>query len=235
LTKGWEQRSKKQIGFGIGKTLEEQRGNCGLTMVQRDNIWHPYYEVKLEEEDLGTRFRAQIAQKKDASVGDGAIAALNEKLIAEQNILKDRNFAVMNPTAATNEKKAYINPKELQERLRMKEINEPAKMLPDPYAVKLSNMPNATTEEEIMDAMKKFGLVKKCRIPTNRETGRPLGFAIVVFDAPEQATRAIEEGEITVDLACLDIEQAMQSRRPPFGGERREGGGGYQDRGDRPF
>merc|ERR1711957_259734 len=115
---------------------------------------------------------------------------------------------------------------------RERDQNEQQKSIADPYAVKLSNMPNATTEEEIMDAMKKFGLVKKCRIPTNRETLRPLGFAIVVFDQPEQAQRAIEEGEITVDLACLDIERAMQSRRPPFGerSDRREGGGF----GDRP-
>ena len=33
------------------------RMNATITMVQRDNIWHPYYEIKVEEEDLGTKFR----------------------------------------------------------------------------------------------------------------------------------------------------------------------------------
>jgi len=209
MTKGWEKRNKKQIGFGIGQSLEEQRGNCGLTMVQRDNIWHPYYEIKLEEEDLGTRFRTQIAQKKDANVEGNQISTIGEKLRLQQNILIEGNLAVANPGAASAQKKGFIDPKKLQEQLRERDQNEQQKSIPDPYAVKLSNMPNATTEEEIMDAMKKFGLVKKCRIPTNRETLRPLGFAIVVFDQPEQAQRAIEEGEITVDLACLDIERAM--------------------------
>jgi len=185
MTKGWEKRNKKQIGFGIGQSLEEQRGNCGLTMVQRDNIWHPYYEIKLEEEDLGTRFRTQIAQKKDANIEGNQISTIGEKLRHQQNILIEGNLAVANPGAASAQKKGFIDPKKLQEQLRERDQNEQQKSIPDPYAVKLSNMPNATTEEEIMDAMKKFGLVKKCRIPTNRETLRPLGFAIVVFDQPE--------------------------------------------------
>jgi hypothetical protein len=35
-----------------------------MTIVQRDNIWHPYYEVKLEEEDLGSKYRKNMEQKK---------------------------------------------------------------------------------------------------------------------------------------------------------------------------
>lgn len=40
-------------------------------MVQRENIWHPYYEVKLEEEDLGTRYRKNIEMKKAVTAVDG--------------------------------------------------------------------------------------------------------------------------------------------------------------------
>jgi len=115
MTKGWEKRNKKQIGFGIGQSLEEQRGNCGLTMVQRDNIWHPYYEIKLEEEDLGTRFRTQIAQKKDANIEGNQISTIGEKLRHQQNILIEGNLAVANPGAATAQKKGFIDPKKLQE------------------------------------------------------------------------------------------------------------------------
>jgi cold-inducible RNA-binding protein len=75
-------------------------------------------------------------------------------------------------------------------------------------------MPNSTTEEDITEAMAKFGEVKKCRIPTNRDSGNPLGFAIVVFAKIEEASRALAEEEINVDMACLLVEKAMQSRRP---------------------
>lgn len=40
-------------------------------MVQRENIWQPYYEVKLEEEDLATRFRKNIEMKKAVNAVDG--------------------------------------------------------------------------------------------------------------------------------------------------------------------
>jgi len=123
-------------------------------------------------------------------------------------------------------------------------------------------MPDATTEDDIIEAMSKFGEVKRCRIPTNRETERPLGFAIVVFSKIEEASRAIAEEEITVDYSCLLIEKAMQSRRPDnrfenardafsmlkggsgggsgFGGERSgftggRGGYGGGDRADRGY
>lgn len=33
-------------------------------MVQRDNIWHPYYEHKLDEEDLGAKYRANLLKAK---------------------------------------------------------------------------------------------------------------------------------------------------------------------------
>lgn len=65
------------------------------------------------------------------------------------------------------------------------ELKERDLKVSDPFAVKLSNMPNCTTEEDIKEAMAIYGEVKKCRIPTNRETGRPLGFAIVVFGTIE--------------------------------------------------
>ena len=60
----------------------------------------------------------------------------------------------------------------------------------------------------------KFGKVKRCRISIDRERNKPLGFAIVVFEKIVEASRAIAEGEVNVDMACLSIEVAMQGRKP---------------------
>ena len=52
-----------------------------MTIVQRDNIWHPYYEVKLEEEDLGSKYRKNMEQKKQLAAVDGqAIEEIQQKL-----------------------------------------------------------------------------------------------------------------------------------------------------------
>lgn len=74
VTKGYAERRKKAFdteAFGVDKTADEIRNNIGLTTVQRDNIWHPYYEVKLEEEDLGSRYRKNLEQKKQLQAVDG--------------------------------------------------------------------------------------------------------------------------------------------------------------------
>lgn len=46
--------------------------NIGLTIVQRDNIWHPYYEIKLDDEDMGSKLRAaqkEKAMKENTGIG----------------------------------------------------------------------------------------------------------------------------------------------------------------------
>jgi len=50
----------------------------------------------------------------------------------------------------------------------------------DPFAVKLTNITNSITEEEVIEVMKQFGLVVRCRIPQD-DRGRNRGMAIVVF------------------------------------------------------
>lgn len=67
-------RNKEPKFFGCGSTADEERMNIGLTIVQRDNIWHPYYEIKLEDEDMGSKLRA--AQKEKAmkeTTGTGSV------------------------------------------------------------------------------------------------------------------------------------------------------------------
>jgi len=95
----------------------------------------------------------------------------------------------------------------------------------DPFACKLTNVPGYMTEEEVTEAMVKYGKVVRCRIPIDEQRGRNRGFAIVVFEKKESATRAIEDGDVTVDIANLTIERAIQTMRPR---DRDRGDGGRE-------
>lgn len=86
----------------------------------------------------------------------------------------------------------------------------------DPYTVKLRNISFDITEEDIRDAMAKFGAIVKARIPMeelrNGKT-RPYGFAFVTYERIDSATKALEEGEVVVDYSTCMIERAH--RRAP--------------------
>ena len=45
-------------------------------MLHRDNVWHPYFEIKAEEEDLGTKLRNRQAEKRDGDVEGDEIVEL---------------------------------------------------------------------------------------------------------------------------------------------------------------
>ena len=56
VTKGYLERQEKMRPFGIGTNEDDLRQNVNLTSVQRENVWHPYYEIKLEEEDFKEKY-----------------------------------------------------------------------------------------------------------------------------------------------------------------------------------
>lgn len=83
VTKAYTVRRTQKTGenFGVGSTAEEVKNNVGLTIVQRDNIWHPYYEVKLEEDDLGAKYRKTLELQRSKTAVDGqAIEEIQAKL-----------------------------------------------------------------------------------------------------------------------------------------------------------
>ena len=85
VTKAYAERRAKYSGvpdaFGVDKTSDGIKNNIGLTLVQREDVWHPYYESTLEEEDLGAKFRRNLDQKKQMqAVGGQAIEALETQL-----------------------------------------------------------------------------------------------------------------------------------------------------------
>lgn len=72
VTKAYADRRKKDPvfdAFGLGEGGEDAiRGNAHITMLHRDNVWHPYYEVQTEEDDLGTRMRNKLVNKRENDV-----------------------------------------------------------------------------------------------------------------------------------------------------------------------
>lgn len=69
------------------------------------------------------------------------------------------------------------------------------------------------TEDDIENALQKFGNIVKVKVPTEEIPGgrkRNRGFAFVTFDTIETAERVLEEKEVTVEFATLTIERAMK-------------------------
>ena len=82
--------------------------------------------------------------------------------------------------------------------------------------MKLRGLVNDITEKDVWEAMKRFGEIVKVKIPMEELRNgkfRSKGFAFVTFKLDDQATRAIEEAEIVVDSALLQIERALKA--PP--------------------
>jgi RNA recognition motif-containing protein len=99
----------------------------------------------------------------------------------------------------------------------------------DEETVKLRGLASDITEEEIENVMRRFGKIKFVRVPLEEQTAfnankkrRNRGFAFVTFESKEFAQRALEQGEVIVDISTIEIEKAL--KRPP------QNRGGYDDR-----
>lgn len=57
----------------------------------------------------------------------------------------------------------------------------------------VGNLSYQTTTEELRDALSEFEPIIEIRRPTDRESGKPRGFAFVTFASPETASKAMEE------------------------------------------
>lgn len=125
VTKGFLERQKMKP-FGIGTGEDDLRQNVNLTSIQRENVWHPYYEVKVEEEDFKDKIRnKKLAQMENA--GNQDITELEKQLKALEE--KERQDAqdqldALNAGPGGAAKKKTFNLKELQERKREEEKQE---------------------------------------------------------------------------------------------------------------
>ena len=80
----------------------------------------------------------------------------------------------------------------------------------------IGNLDFSITDRELRELLAEVGEVVDVHMPTDRETGRPRGFAFVRFATEEQATQAVETmngREVSGRTLRLDI--AEDRPRPP--------------------
>ena len=105
----------------------------------------------------------------------------------------------------------------------------------------MGNLSFDVTREELIEAFSAAGRVVDAKVPTDRETGRPRGFAFVEFESDEAALRSIEQLNGR-DLKGRPLRVNEAENRPPRppgapgfsrpapgggGGFSRPGGGGF--------
>lgn len=87
----------------------------------------------------------------------------------------------------------------------------------------VGNMSFKTSEADLRDAFGKFGAVTDVYIATDRETGRPRGFAFVTMGTADEAKVAIEKmNGLDLDGRQLTVNEAKPKEAMGGGG----GGGG---------
>jgi RNA recognition motif-containing protein len=91
----------------------------------------------------------------------------------------------------------------------------------------VGNIPFTVTENDLRDVFERHGAVASVNVITDRETGRPRGFAFVEMDdasAAEEAMRALDGSDL--GGRTLRVNEA-QDRRGGGGGGGGPRGGGY--------
>jgi len=91
----------------------------------------------------------------------------------------------------------------------------------------VGNLNYDVTREELLEAFGAAGKVVDAKVPTDRETGRPRGFAFVEFEDEEAAQKSISllNGKDLKGRALRVNEAEDRPPRPPGSGG---GGGGYR-------
>ena len=84
----------------------------------------------------------------------------------------------------------------------------------------IGNLPFSSTEADLKDAFGRHGAVESVNLITDRETGRPRGFAFVEMEeasAADDAIRALDGSDL--DGRNIKVSEA-QDRRAGAGGNR---------------
>ncbi len=92
----------------------------------------------------------------------------------------------------------------------------------------VGNLSYNATENDLQDAFSAFGIVVEANLVTDRESGRPRGFAFVTMSTPEEARAAIEglNGRDFQGRPLTVSEARPKEERSGAGGGFRGGGGG---------
>ena len=94
----------------------------------------------------------------------------------------------------------------------------------------VGNLDFRTSRDEVQSLFSQIGAIKDVFFPTDRESGRPRGFAFVEFESEEDAQKAIERfNGYELSGRALRVNPAEDRPRGGSGGGggRPGGGGGY--------
>ena len=93
-------------------------------------------------------------------------------------------------------------------------------------SIYVGNLSHTATEDQLVEAFGRFGAVTKVSIVTDRETGRPRGFAFVDMADGQAAATAIKELNLAeIDGRAISVNEARPKTDRP-----RQGGGGGRRR-----
>ncbi|GGA50533.1 RNA-binding protein [Okeania sp. KiyG1] len=94
-------------------------------------------------------------------------------------------------------------------------------------SVYVGNLSYDATEEDIRDVFKEYGSVKRVQVPSDRDTGRPRGFAFVEMETEDEETSAIEalDGAEWMGRTLKVNKARPREGRGSSGGGGRKGGG----------
>jgi cold-inducible RNA-binding protein len=88
----------------------------------------------------------------------------------------------------------------------------------------VGNLSFDATQEEIEQAFGQFGTVESVNVVTDRETGRPRGFAFVEMPRDDEAKAAIEGLNLQrIAGRAITVNEARPKRERQSGGGRRGG------------
>src|SRR5207302_4685304 len=88
----------------------------------------------------------------------------------------------------------------------------------------VGNLDFRTSRDEVQSLFSQIGAIKDVFFPTDRESGRPRGFAFVEFESEEDAQKAIEKFN-GYELSGRALRVNPAEDRPRGGGGQRSGGG----------
>ncbi|MGD1700589.1 RNA recognition motif domain-containing protein [Dapis sp. BLCC M229] len=99
-------------------------------------------------------------------------------------------------------------------------------------SVYVGNLSYDATDEDIKDVFAEYGTVKRVQVPSDRETGRPRGFAFVEMETEEEEEAAIQALDGAEWMGRnLKVNKARPREDRRGGG----GGGGRRDRSSRDY
>ena len=101
-------------------------------------------------------------------------------------------------------------------------------------SIYVGNLSYDVTKDDLNDVFKEYGTVTRVHLPSDRETGRPRGFAFVEMETEQEETKAIDaldgaewmNREMKVNKAKPREDRGGGKGGYGGGGGRRGGGGG---------